>query len=241
MAINTHIEWTESTWNPITGCTKISAGCQNCYAERLACRLQMMGQKNYKNGFDVTLHPESLKLPMTWKKPQRIFVNSMSDLFHEKVPDDFIFNVFEVMCAADWHQYQILTKRSERMRELSERLPVRDNIWLGVTVENADYVYRLDDLRATKTGLRFVSFEPLLGPIIGANLENIDWAIVGGESGPYARPMEEEWVLAIREACQKHETSFFFKQWGGKNKKTAGRVLQGRTWDNIPQKIAQLV
>lgn len=178
---------------------------------------------------------------MTWKKPQRIFVNSMSDLFHEKVPNDFIFSVFEVMCSADWHQYQILTKRSNRMLALSERLPVRDNIWLGVTVENADYAYRLDDLRATKTGFRFVSFESLLGPIMEANLENIDWAIVGGESGPYARPMEEEWVLAIKEACQKHDTSFFFKQWGGKNKKTAGRMLQGRTWDNIPQKIAQLV
>jgi len=240
MAHSTQIEWTESTWNPVTGCTKVSAGCKHCYAENLARRLQAMGHKNYVNGFKVTLHPESLNLPFTWKKPQRIFVNSMSDLFHEDIPDSFIYDVFEVMCNADWHQYQILTKRSARMMELSKKLPAKEHIWLGVTVENNDYLNRLDDLRNSNTFIRFVSFEPLLGPIINPDLSNIDWAIVGGESGSCARPMDEDWVIKIKNACKEYNTAFFFKQWGGRKKKEAGRILQGRTWDEMPRNVANL-
>ena len=241
MSLSSLIEWTESTWNPVTGCTKISLGCNNCYAENLARRLKAMGHKNYANGFKVTLHPESLNLPLTWQKPQRIFVNSMSDLFHEDIPDSFIYDVFKVMCNADWHQYQILTKRSARMMELSKKLPTKEHIWLGVTVENKDYLSRLDDLRASDTFIRFVSFEPLLGAVINPDLNNIDWAIVGGESGSCARPMSEDWVIEIKNACSKYNTAFFFKQWGGRNKKAAGRTLQGRTWDEMPLIVSNSV
>jgi len=229
-----NIEWTESSWNPITGCTKISPGCQHCYAERLAFRLKAMGQPNYVNGFDVTLHEHALDIPLKWKKPQRIFVNSMSDLFHDKIPTDFIFKVFDVMNKADWHQFQVLTKRSERLSELDADLPWAPNIWMGVTVENADYKHRIHDLRKTHAHLKFLSLEPLLGPLGRLPLKGIDWAIVGGESGPGARPMDPAWVINIRDQCHKAKVPFFFKQWGGVQKKKAGRVLEGQTHDEMP-------
>ena len=229
-----NIEWTESTWNPVTGCTKISPGCKHCYAERLAFRLKAMGQPNYVNGFDVTLHENALSIPLKWKKPQRIFVNSMSDLFHEKVPTDFILKVFEVMNKANWHQYQVLTKRSERLAELDGQLPWAPHIWMGVTVENADYKHRIHDLRKTNAAIKFLSLEPLLGPLGRLPLKGIDWAIVGGESGPGARPMDPAWVLSIRDQCKKAKVPFFFKQWGGVQKKKAGRELEGRTYDEMP-------
>jgi protein gp37 len=228
------IEWTESTWNPVTGCTKISSGCKNCYAERLALRLQKMGNKNYCNGFNVTTHEHVLNYPLNWKKPQSIFVNSMSDLFHEEISDDFILKVFNVMQNAYWHQFQILTKRSERLKRLSSRLNWTSNIWVGVSVENSDAQYRIDDLRQVPAKLRFLSIEPLIGPIGTVSLSNIDWVIVGGESGPKARPMLEEWVLNIKNQCNIQGVPFFFKQWGGVNKKKAGRLLCGKTWDAMP-------
>lgn len=234
MGSKSSIEWTESTWNPVTGCTKISDGCKHCYAERMALRLKAMGQPNYVNGFSVTLHEQMLELPLKWKKPQMVFVNSMSDLFHEDVPADFIYRVFDVMQQAHWHTFQVLTKRAERMHELSPHLPWNDNIWMGVTVENENYVSRIDNLRRTGAKIKFVSFEPLLSEITDLDLVGIDWAIVGGESGPGARPMEEEWVLGIREQCYANQVPFFFKQWGGTNKKKNGRVLLGQTWDSMP-------
>lgn len=230
------IEWTESTWNPVTGCTRISPGCQHCYAERLALRLKAMGQANYRNGFELTLQPHMLERPLHWRKPQRIFVNSMSDLFHQDVPLDYIQQVFDVMNRAHWHQFQVLTKRSGRLLELSPQLNWAPNIWQGVSVENADYVYRIDQLRQTGAKVKFLSIEPLLGPLPGVlNLKGIDWAIVGGESGPGARPMEESWVMDIQRQCQQAGVSFFFKQWGGVNKKKSGRLLAGRTWDELPK------
>ena len=235
MALNSAIEWTESTWNPITGCTKISVGCQNCYAERMAKRLQAMGQRNYRNGFQLTLHESMLDLPLRWKKPQIIFVNSMSDLFHEAVPEEFIHRVFNTMKKANWHQYQILTKRSARLRQLSAQLPWEKHIWMGVTVENSDYIYRIDDLRQTHAEIKFLSLEPLLGPIPELNLEGIDWVIVGGESGPGARPMKPEWVIGIKNQCQKYGVPFFFKQWGGTNRKKNGRRLEGKYWYERPK------
>ena len=235
MAQSSSIEWTDSTWNPVTGCTKISSGCQNCYAERMALRLQAMGNPSYVNGFSVTLHEDLLSLPLKWKKPQTIFVNSMSDLFHEEVSDEFILRIFRVMNEANWHHYQILTKRSERMLEMSPRLPWQPHIWLGVTVENQDNVYRISDLQQTDAHVKFLSVEPLVGPIHNLPLENIDWVIVGGESGPRARPIEEQWVLDIRDTCNQEQVPFFFKQWGGVNKKKAGRQLEGRTWDERPR------
>ncbi|GBC63376.1 phage Gp37/Gp68 family protein [Desulfonema ishimotonii] len=230
------IEWTESTWNPVTGCTKISAGCANCYAERMAKRLKMMGQPNYANGFQVTLHEHVLKYPLRWKKPKIIFVNSMSDLFHEQVPDSFIFKTFNVMKAAYWHQFQILTKRSSRLIELASKLDWTKNIWIGVSVENESVKYRIDDLRFIPAHIRFLSLEPLLGPLFSLNLTNIDWVIVGGESGPKARPMKEKWVTEIKKQCIEQNVPFFFKQWGGVNKKRAGRLLEGRIWDDMPEK-----
>lgn len=234
MAHNSTIEWTESTWNPVTGCTKASPGCRHCYAERMAKRLQAMGQANYSNGFDVTLHEHALELPLKWKKPQTIFVNSMSDLFHKSVPMEFILRVFEVMRKVHWHQYQVLTKRAERLDELNPILPWEPHIWMGVSVENARYAFRIDPLRRTNAHIKFVSFEPLLGPIPTLDLRGIHWAIVGGESGPGARPLCEEWVVAIQKHCQEIGVPFFFKQWGGVNKKRTGRLLDGRTWDEMP-------
>jgi len=234
MALSTSIEWTDSTWNPVTGCTKISSGCTNCYAERMALRLKAMGNPSYTNGFSVTMHEAALNLPLKWKKPQTIFVNSMSDLFHEDVPEDFILRVFEVMRRANWHCFQILTKRTRRMLDLNHRLPWMPHIWMGVTVEEQNYTYRVDHLIRTGAKVKFLSLEPLLGPISNLYLEEIDWVIVGGESGPNSRPMKKPWAIDIRNQCQDKKVPFFFKQWGGINKKKAGRKLDGRTWDEIP-------
>ncbi len=231
----TKIEWTESTWNPVTGCTKISDGCLNCYAERMAKRLKAMGQLNYKNGFELTIHPNSLELPLQWKKPQMIFVNSMSDLFHKKVPVTYIKKVFDVMNLAEWHTFQILTKRADRLLKLSSKLNWTQNIWMGVSVENKDCLNRIDDLRRTDAKTKFISFEPLLGPLPKVNLREIDWVIIGGESGPGARYMNPKWVTNLRDQCIKQKVPFFFKQWGGVNKKKTGRLLNGRTWDEMPK------
>lgn len=235
MSAKSSIEWTESTWNPVTGCTKISAGCANCYAERMARRLQAMGQANYANGFQLTLHEEMLDLPLRWKKPQTIFVNSMSDLFHDEVSDDFILRIFSVMNRASWHRFQILTKRSARLVEMNSILPWSSNIWMGVTVENQKCTIRLEHLRKTSASIKFLSMEPLLGPVSDLDLNGIDWVILGGESGPGARPMEKEWVVEIRDACLKNDVPFFFKQWGGVHKKAAGRQLEGRIWSEMPE------
>ena len=234
MAANSKIEWTEATWNPVTGCRKISAGCMNCYAERLSNRLREMGSARYRTGFDVNLHEDVINLPLGWRKPQMVFVNSMSDLFLEEIPVQFVHKIFEVMGQAYWHKFQVLTKRSEKLLELNGVLPWASNIWMGVTVENADYVSRIDHLRQTDAHIRFLSIEPLLGPIPDLDLTGINWVIVGGESGPGARPMKPEWVIDIRDQCLRANVPFFFKQWGGVNKKKAGRVLEGRTWDQRP-------
>jgi len=234
MASKSAIEWTESTWNPITGCTKISTGCKNCYAERMARRLHAMGQKNYRNGFKLTCHPESLDLPLRWKRPQIIFVNSMSDLFHEDVPLEFIQDVFTTMRQADHHLFQVLTKRAERLTDLSPVLDWPENAWMGVTVESYDYRDRIDSLRAIGAGIKFLSLEPLLDDLGELDLFGIDWVIVGGESGPGARPMAIDWVRDIRDQCLEQQVPFFFKQWGGVHKKKAGRILDGRTWDQMP-------
>jgi protein gp37 len=229
------IEWTGSTWNPVTGCVKISPGCTHCYAERMAKRLQAMGQPNYARGFKLALHEHTLELPLVWKKPQMIFVNSMSDLFLKEVPQSFIAKVFDVMREAHWHTFQVLTKRAERLFDLSRDLPWAANIWMGVTVENKDYVHRIDHLRQTEAHIKFLSIEPLLGPIPNLDLEGIDWVIVGGESGPGARLMAPSWVLDIRNQCHESSVPFFFKQWGGTRKKKAGRLLEGKTWDEMPR------
>jgi protein gp37 len=233
MAIS-KIEWTESTWNPVTGCTKISLGCENCYAERMAKRLKMMGQPNYANGFQVTLHEHVLQYPLGWKKPQTIFVNSMSDLFHEQVPDSFIFRIFDIMKKAYWHQFQILTKRSARLEKLSPKINWSQNVWIGVSVENEATEFRIDELRWVPANIKFLSLEPLLGSLPSLELDNIDWVIVGGESGPGYRLMKKERVIQIKEQCIEQSVPFFFKQWGGTNKKKTGRILEGRTWDELP-------
>lgn len=235
MSINSGIEWTTSTWNPVTGCTKVSSGCKNCYAERMSRRLQAMGQPNYRNGFKVTTHAHVLPLPLQWRKPQTVFVNSMSDLFHKSVPKAFILRTFDVMNRAAWHTFQVLTKRSERLLELDTTLRWRKNIWMGVTVEDKENLYRIDHLRETGAATKFLSFEPLLGPLGKLNLRDIDWVIVGGESGFGARPMDPLWVKDIREQCVRSGVPFFFKQWGGVRKKEAGRELDGRTWNEMPQ------
>lgn len=232
------IEWTKSTWNPVTGCTKISSGCENCYAERMAKRLKMMGQPNYVNGFQVTLHEHVLEYPLQWKRPQTIFVNSMSDLFHEQVPYSFIVKVFDVMKRAHWHQFQILTKRSSRLKKLAPKLEWPQNVWMGVSVENEETKFRIDDLRNIPAAIRFLSLEPLIGPLASLELSNINWVIVGGESGPGARLIKKEWVIQIKERCIEQNVPFFFKQWGGINKKKAGRLLEDRTWDEMPITIS---
>jgi len=240
MADQSAIEWTESTWNPVTGCTKISAGCLNCYAERMAKRLQAMGQERYKNGFKLTLHPEFLNEPYNWRKPRIVFVNSMSDLFHEEIPLEFIQDVFTVMNGNRQHTFQVLTKRSERLRGFSSLLDWSENIWMGVTIENNNYVHRADDLRLVDASVKFISLEPLLRPVPDLELTGIDWLIVGGESGPGARPMRTEWVLDIKRRCEiDYQIPFFFKQWGGVNKKKTGRILQGKTWDNYPKVVRE--
>ena len=238
MAINSKIEWTGSTWNPITGCTKCSLGCLNCYAERMAKRLQKIGVPKYKNGFEITLHPEVLELPLKWKKSMTIFVTSMSDLFHEKVPFEFIKKVFEVMNKAHWHTFQVLTKRAERLAELSSQLKWSQNIWAGVTVEHEQYIHRIELLKKVPARIRFISMEPLLSDMPELDFSGIHWVIVGGESGPKARPMKPEWVRHIRDICEKQNVPFFFKQWGGVNKKKNGRILDGKTWDEMPALIS---
>jgi protein gp37 len=230
----TAIEWTESTWNPLTGCNKISPGCKHCYAERMAGRLKLMGQPNYKNGFKLTLQPQMLERPLSWKKPQTIFVNSMSDLFHDDVPEEYIQRVFDTMRRAHWHRFQVLTKRAERLEELSSTIHWPKNVWMGVSVETQKYTPRIDCLRNVDAEVRFLSLEPLLGPLAKLNLTGIDWVIVGGESGPGARPMQPQWVRDIRDQCLAAEVPFFFKQWGGTNKKKTGRELDGTVWNEMP-------
>ena len=237
MSTNSDIEWTEATWNPLTGCTKVSPGCAHCYAERMARRLQAMGHPNYARGFRLTLHEHTLETPLSWRKPRMVFVNSMSDLFHREVPVAYIQRVFDTMRRAEWHTFQVLTKRSERLRRLDRDIDWPDNVWMGVSVENHRYVSRIDDLRGTGARLKFLSLEPLLGPLPNLDLAEIGWVIVGGESGPGARPMEEGWVVAIRDQCLTAGVPFFFKQWGGVRKKAAGRALQQRTWDEMPAVI----
>jgi protein gp37 len=228
------IEWTETTWNPLTGCTKISPGCKNCYAERMARRLQAMNSANYANGFTLTCHPHALDIPFSWKKERMVFVNSMSDLFHEDVPEAFIKRVFNTMNLASQHQYQVLTKRSERLLEMNAVVKWDHHIWAGVSVENADYAYRIDHLRQSNAKVKFISFEPLIGDAGDLNLNGIDWVIVGGESGPGARPIEKEWVITIQQQCLTKNIPFFFKQWGGVNKKKTGRLLDGKIWNQMP-------
>jgi protein gp37 len=234
MATNSKIEWTQMTWNPVTGCSKVSLGCKHCYAERLAKRLQSMGNPRYKNGFKVTLHPDILVLPLKWKKPSIIFVNSMSDLFHENIPLGFIKQVFHTMEQAQHHVFQILTKRSKRLSELANELPWPHNVWIGVSIEDSRVLYRIHDLQEVPAYVRFLSCEPLIGPLDNLPLDGIHWVIVGGESGPKARPMRKEWVISILEQCNKAKVDFFFKQWGGVRKDLAGRELDGKTYDDIP-------
>lgn len=238
MGANSHIEWTEATWNPVTGCTKVSAGCKNCYAERLALRLQAMGNRRYLNGFRVTLHEDVLDLPKTWKTPRRIFVNSMSDLFHPDVPLRFIRCVFNTMSDCPQHTFQILTKRSDRVRKLSSKLPWPSNVWMGVSIEDSRVLYRVDDLREVPAALRFLSCEPLIGSLAAIELTSIHWVIVGGESGPHSRTMSIQWVREIFRECRNQKVPFFFKQWGGVRKDLTGRLLGGRTYDEMPERVA---
>lgn len=234
MSDHSPIEWTDATWNPVTGCDKISPGCANCYAETFAERFRGVPNHPYEQGFDLKLWANRLELPLTWKKPKRIFVNSMSDLFHKDVPEEFILQVFETMQKADWHTFQVLTKRPERAALLDPKLTWTKNIWMGTSVENASYTSRIEHLAKTRAQIKFLSVEPLLGGIPDLPLTHVDWVIVGGESGRKPRPVDEKWVIDIRDQCQKAGVPFFFKQWGGRNKKASGRLLQGRTWDEMP-------
>lgn len=232
------IEWTNATWNPSTGCSKVSPGCKNCYAESFALRLKRMGNPKYKKGFQFVLHEDALDIPLKWKTPKKIFVNSMSDLFHESMPDDFLERCFDIMINADWHIYQILTKRPERMLAFTKRYnKIPDHIWLGTSVELALYKPRIDMLRKVHCEVRFVSFEPLLGPMGKLDLKGIAWAIVGGESGNNHRPVKIEWIREIRDQCIKQHVAFFFKQWGGITSKSGGRMLDGREWSEYPTQI----
>jgi len=240
MAEISSIEWTNSTWNPVTGCHKVSAGCANCYAERFAERWRGTPNHPYEQGFDLKIWPERLKLPLMWEEPRTIFVNSMSDLFHQDIPLKFVKQIFEVMNQAHWHQFQVLTKRADRLEKLSPNLKWTPNVWMGVSVESDKFTYRIDLLRKTKAKIKFLSLEPLLGPIPNLKLKGIHWAIVGGESGPGARPMEKEWVIDIRKQCKKAKVPFFFKQWGGVWKKKNGCLLEGRTWDQRPENAMSL-
>jgi protein gp37 len=228
------IEWTNSTWNPITGCSKVSLGCKHCYAERLANRLHAMKQRRYQNGFSVTMHWDLLKEPLLWKKPQMIFVNSMSDLFHEQVEEKFIKAVFSTIEKAHWHTFQILTKRTKRLRDLAYRLYWPENLWMGVSIENEKYLYRIQDLLMTPAAIKFLSVEPLLGRIKNLPVKGIDWVIVGGESGPLARSMDLAWVREIRDSCKANGLPFFFKQWGGTRKTPDTRLLDGKIWNEYP-------
>ena len=228
------IEWTERTWNPVTGCTKISEGCKHCYAERMSLRLRSMGLGKYERGFELTVHPATLTDPFKWKNPSLVFVNSMSDLFHKDVSDRFILSVFDTMNRTKRHTYQILTKRPERAVSLNRKLDWTSNIWLGTSVESERWLQRVDVLRESRANIKFLSLEPLLGPLSSLSLEGMDWVIVGGESGPKSRPMHLAWVREIRSNCIENGVPFFFKQWGGVNKKRSGRLLDGRTWDELP-------
>jgi protein gp37 len=234
MADNSRIEWTEATWNPVTGCSKVSPGCAHCYAETFAERWRGLAGHPYEQGFDLRLWPERLEVPLRWRRPRTIFVNSMSDLFHEAVPPAYIAEVFEVMQRADWHVFQVLTKRPERLEALADDLPWPPNVWVGVSIENRRFVRRADNLRRTPAQTKFISAEPLLGPLEGLDLTGIDWLIAGGESGPRHRPMRIEWARDLRDRCVEENVAFFFKQWGGIRSKTGGRVLDGRTWDELP-------
>lgn len=240
MANGSQIEWTEATWNPTTGCTKISSGCKNCYAARLSKRLKAMGLKKYKNEFQFAEHPEELDLPLRWKKPRKIFVNSMSDLFHEKSTMEFVAQCFNTMMHANRHTYQILTKRPRKMAEFSQLFykyfghEIPSHIWMGVSVENKDNVWRISELQKVKCDIRFISFEPLVGPVGEINLDGIDWAIIGGESGYNFRPVEKEWIMEIIRQCRRQKVKIFFKQWGGIHPKSNGRTINGRTYDEYP-------
>ena len=241
MSASSSIEWTEATWNPVTGCTKVSPGCAHCYAETFAERFRGVPGHPYEQGFDLTLRPERLELPLTWRKPRMIFVNSMSDLFHEEVPDDYVTGVFDTMRRADWHTFQVLTKRPERALELAPELPWPGNVWMGTSVENRRFLHRLDTLRDIPAAVRFASCEPLLGPLHGIDLSGIGWVIAGGESGPRARRMRPAWACALRDECVSAGVPFFFKQWGAHNeegrrvgKGKAGRVLEGEVWGEMP-------
>lgn len=234
MAGRTKIEWTQRVWNPVTGCSKVSPGCKNCYAERFARRLKNMGNPRYRNGFAVTIHPDLLELPFLWKEPALIFVNSMSDLFHEKVPEEFIRAVFQTMEQAHWHIFQVLTKRAERLWQIAPTLPWPPNVWVGVSVETDRYYCRIHYLQKVPAHIRFVSAEPLLGPLENLPLQGIHWVIVGGESGPRARPFKKEWVLSIRDQCRSAGVPFFFKQWGGTQKWRNGRMLDGQEYNEMP-------
>ncbi len=240
MAENSSIEWTDATWNFLTGCSHISPGCDHCYAEALSKRLKATGAHRYRNGFDLTFHPEVLRLPLSWRRPRRIFVNSMSDLFHEDVPIDWIRQGFEVMAATPQHTYQILTKRADRVRRLAPQLDWPPNVWMGVSVENQVFAFRAKRLAEVPAAVRFLSVEPLLGPVT-LDLTGIHWVIVGGESGPHARPMDLAWARSVRDQCIARGVAFFFKQWGGRTPKAGGRLLDGRLWDELPQTAQAVV
>ena len=231
------IEWTEMTWNPTTGCNKVSAGCKHCYAEIMARRLQAMGVEKYKDGFELRIHPEALRIPYSWKSSKVVFVNSMSDLFHKEVPFSFVQQVFDVMNDNPQHIFQVLTKRSDLLLKYDNQLQWGHNIWMGVSVENAKVMNRIEDLRRTGARVKFLSCEPLIGPLPNLNLNGIDWAIIGGESGRKPREMKEDWVLDILDQCKAVGVKFFFKQWGGTNKKKTGRVLLDQTWDEMPTQL----
>lgn len=240
VATQSNIEWTETTWNPLTGCNKVSPGCKHCYAERMAKRLKAMGQPNYRNGFELTLHDSVVDHPRSWKKPRLVFVNSMSDLFHKDVPIEFISRVFATMRDCPQHRFQVLTKRADRLSEVSGQLEWPENIWMGVSVETEKYKSRIDRLRSVPAHVRFLSVEPLLGSLGKLKLDGIHWVIVGGESGPGARSMDPSWVIDIRNQCVEAGVAFFFKQWGGVRKDLTGRELEGRYWDEMPEQSASV-
>ncbi len=234
MSDRSAIEWTEATWNPVTGCDKVSPGCAHCYAETFAKRFEGVPGHPYEQGFELKLWPERLGIPLAWRRPRMVFVNSMSDLFHEDIPDEYVAEVFEVMREASQHTFQVLTKRHERLAQLAPELPWPENVWMGVTIENRRFVHRADYLREVPAAVRFISAEPLLGPLEGLDLDGIHWLIAGGESGARHRPVKQEWVIELRDRCEDAGVAYFFKQWGGTRSKSGGRLLEGRTWDQMP-------
>ena len=241
MADNSAIEWTEATWNPVTGCDQVSPGCAHCYAKTFAERFQGVPGHPYEQGFGLRLWPERLEQPLRWKRPRMIFVNSMSDLFHEQISDEYIREVFSVMAAAHWHTFQVLTKRDERLTQLAPELDWPDNVWMGVSIENRRFVGRADSLRQVDCAVRFISAEPLLGSLENLDLDAIDWLIAGGESGHRHRPVKLEWIRHLRDKAVAEDVAFFFKQWGGRHPKTGGRLLDGRTWDEMPPRSEVLI